>query len=415
MDALKVSKPQTLIPFLFPLIPCLPFPLSPKLSSRQFLGLSLIPLPSFLRMKLFLFALLGLVFVVGSLQAAAPPDDQARFLAGLSVEASELEPLARESAWQEHSTEFHRAWLDLEERQLSKIRLWMPSTLGFIHADPSPLFYTFSGPDFLYANAFYPNAKSYILCGREPVGTLPDVAALNSGARASALRNMRTALNAILSFSFFITADMKTDLNQTQLSGTLPVLYVFLARAGCRITSAELIKLSATGDITTEKSKTPGVKINFIGTTGQAQTLYYFTTDLSNWGIKDNPAFLEFCKKQGPGNGFAKAASYLMHMDEFSTVRDFLLSSTRNMVQDDSGIPFRFFTPDRWMVSVYGNYPGPIDLFKQHFQTDLAAAAKSGAAGELPFGVGYQWRPGVSSLIVSTAYSAVPKAVPVEE
>lgn len=359
--------------------------------------------------------LLVLFCLVSSLHAVAPPDHQARFLAGLSVDATELEPFAREESWLTHSSAFHQAWLDLEERQLSKIRLWMPTTLSYIYQDTSPLFYTFSGPDFLYANAFFPNASSYILCGREPVGSLPDIASLTANARTNALGNLRTALNAILSFSFFITADMKNDLTQTQLSGTIPVLYVFLARAGCRITDVELVKLDDSGNLTTGKSKTPGVKISFIGTQGQSQTLYYFTTDLSNWGIKSNPAFIKFCQKQGQGNAFVKAASYLMHMDEFSSVRDYLLSNTRSIIEDDSGIPLKYFDGNEWMVTLYGHYPGPIELFKQHFQTDLDAAFKTSGAGQIPFGFGYQWRPGVSSLIVGTAFRAAPKAIPVQE
>lgn len=356
-----------------------------------------------------------LFFAAPALQAAAPPDHQARFLAGLSVEATELEPLAREAAWQEHAAAFHRAWLDVEDRQLANIHPWMAQNFAFIREDPSPLFYLFSGPDFLYANAFFPNAGEYILCGREPVGSLPDVAALSAPSRAGALRNLRQTLNTILSYSFFITADMKSDLANTQLSGTLPVLYLFLARTGCRITSAELVKLDAAGNLTKEKSKTPGVRITFTGARGQTQTLWYFTTDLSNWGVKDNPAFMEFCKQRGKGNGFVKAASYLMHMNEFSTARGFLLGGTRNLIQDDSGIPYRFFDAANWMVSLHGNYPGPIPLFKQHFQSDLNAAFKSGAAGPLPFGAGYQWRPGASSLIIATARSAVLRALPVEE
>lgn len=358
--------------------------------------------------------LLCLFCVSSLLQAAAPPDHQARFLAGLTVDATELEPLAREPAWQDHAAAFHRAWLDLEERQLSKIRLWMPAMLNHIYQDPSPLFYAFSGPDFLYANAFYPNAQTYILCGKEPVGPLPDVAALDPQARASALGNMRTALNAILSFSFFITKDMKNDLSQTQLSGTVPVLYVFLARAGCRITGAELVRLDAAGNLTEGKG-TPGVKIGFIGRTGAAQTLYYFSSDLSNWGIKSSPGFIAFCKKHGKGNAFVKAASYLMHMDEFTSVRDFLLGDVRHVIQDDSGIPLKYFAPDRWAVSLYGSYPGPIELFKEHFQTDLDLAYKTAVSGDLPFGFGYQWRPGISSLIVATSLGSVPRALPVEE
>lgn len=365
-------------------------------------------------MKLFV-PLLALLAFCQSPSRAATPDDQARYLAGLPVEATDLEPLAREDAWQRHAAEFHRAWLDLEERQLAKIRTWMPAAVGFAYADPSPLYYMFSGPDFLYAHAFFPNASTYIMCGREPVGPVPDVAALSEGARAGGLRNLRSALNAILSFSFFITADMKTDLSQTQLSGTLPVIYVFLARSGCRLDDVELVTLDDTGEFTAEKSKTPGVRIRFTGTSGKQQTLYYFTTDLSDWGIKSSPGFMAFCAKQGQGNGFLKAASYLMHGNNFGTVRDFLLNNTRNLIEDDSGVPYRFFKPDQWMIGVYGYYPGPINLFKQHFQRDLDTAFKTGGAQELPFGVGYQWRPGASSLIVATALRSVPKAEPVAE
>jgi hypothetical protein len=365
-------------------------------------------------MKL-LFQFLFILLILAKAQAASSADEQARFLAGLNVDGCGLEPLAREQAWQDHAAEFHRAWSDLEERQLSQIRTWMPSSCAYIYSDPSPLFYMFSGPDFLYANAFYASASTYILCGREPVGMIPDVTMLSSEARSAALKNMRTALTAILSFSFFITADMKTDLTQTQLSGTLPVLYVFLSRMGCRIEEVKLVGLTASGELTQEKSKTPGVRITFHGTTGNTQTLYYFTTDLSNWGIKANPGFMQFCDKQGVGNGFAKAASYLMHSNEFSTVRDFLLNKTRHMVQDDSGIPFQFFKESDWMMSLYGHYAGPIDLFKQHEQADLRAAFAVEKSGDLPFGVGYQWRPGVSSLMISTSMRQVPKAEAVAE
>lgn len=363
--------------------------------------------------------LLGLLVLLHLPALAAPPaasaHDQARFLAGLAVDGSSLEPLARESAWQEHAADFNRAWLDLDQRQLAKIRSWMPANLSYLHSDARPLFYMFSGPDLLYAQAFYPAASTYILCGREPVGTIPDVTALRPQARADALRNLRTALNAILSFSFFITADMKADLNRTELSGTLPILYVFLARTGCRIDSVELVKLDDFGEFTQGKSRTPGVKINFTGATGRRQTVYYFTTDLSNWGIENNPGFMAFCHGQGAGNGLVKAASYLMHMDGFKTVRDFLLSHTSSIIEDDSGIPYRHFAAADWMVSPFGNYAGPIDLFKQHFQNDLSAAFKSLSAPQIPFGVGYQWRPGVSSFLVATARRNIPKAQPVAE
>ena len=100
----------------------------------------------------------------------------------------------------------------------------------------------------------------------------------------------------------------------------------------------------------TEKPSTRGVKIVFEGALGHDQTLYYFTTDLSNWGIDDKPEFATFCAQQGNGNGLVKSASYLMHLDGFSKSRDFLLQRVNTLVQDDSGIPYRFFKWEDWVV-----------------------------------------------------------------
>jgi len=65
---------------------------------------------------------------------------------------SPLMPLTRDPSWQRHARFFDSAFGQLEQRQLAKIRAWSETHL----AAPKPtMFYMFSGPDFLYANAFY--------------------------------------------------------------------------------------------------------------------------------------------------------------------------------------------------------------------------------------------------------------------
>ena len=88
----------------------------------------------------------------------ATADDTARFLAGMPPSAgSPLAPLTSDSAWQRHARFFDAAFAQLEQRQLSKIRAWGNAYL----AAPKPtMFYMFSGPDFLYADAFYPKATT---------------------------------------------------------------------------------------------------------------------------------------------------------------------------------------------------------------------------------------------------------------
>ena len=84
------------------------------------------------------------------------------------------------------------------------------------------------------------------------------------------------------------------------------------------------------------------MKITFSGGE-QPQTLYYFKTDLVGGG---NSAFLRWCAARGPGLSLLKAASFLLHGDGFSGVRNFLLQHSRVIIQDDSGIPLRDF-PER--------------------------------------------------------------------
>jgi len=354
------------------------------------------------RLKRFLF--LCAIIAAGHAEAAdLTADATAKFLAGLPISGSPLENFANGTGWKTHATDLDRAWKQFDERQLAKIRDWAPQALGPAYQHAGPMYYMFSGPDFLYANAFFPNASTYILCGTEPVGPIPDIAKIPAHALPSALANLRKSLDSVLSWSFFITKNMKVDLRQQQLSGTLPVLYVFLARVGCTIDSVELVALDKSGAFVPEgKGTTPGVKITFTSSAGRPQTLFYFTTDLADWAIKVNPNFGKFCEQQGQGVTLLKAASYLMHSDNFSQVRGYLLAHSKVILEDDSGIPYRFFSKNKWDVRFYGRYLGPIRRFLKNGQLDLAKENAASTPPPLPFSFGYQWQPSRSSLIVAT-------------
>ena len=219
----------------------------------------------------------------------ASVNDTAHFLAGLPVsEGSPLAALTQNPAWQQHASFFDQAWAKLIARQFVGIRDW---EINYLPDATQPLpvaFYMFSGPDFLYAHQFFPNASTYILAGTEPIGSLPDVLRFAGPALGLVLENLQKSLNSVLSFSFFITKDMKTDLQRPELKGTLPIFYVFLARAGKTITDITFVTLDKSGQPHStapneqSKSLTPGVRITFTdGPDAASQTLYYFTTDLS--------------------------------------------------------------------------------------------------------------------------------------
>jgi hypothetical protein len=333
-------------------------------------------------------------------------DDAARFLAGMQPSASSpLAPLTKDPAWQHHARFFDAAFAQLEQRQLSKIRAWSATNL----AAPKPtMFYMFSGPDFLYADAFYAKATTYVLSALEPPGSVPDLTRLPRGGIGAALYNVERSMSSILSFSFFITKMMRVDLRAGELNGTLPILYVLLARSGKTIRDVSPVALDDKGQAyfaneNPGKNATRGVRIVFSGSDGAQKTLYYFSTDLSNPGVKAS-GFLKFCETLAPGNSLIKSASYLLHSGNFSTVRDFLLRNSATVIQDDSGIPLAYYDPKKWRFFPFGRYAGPIAEFPGRYQEQYAELFRR--AQPMDFGIGYRWRSYESNLLLSVRLSS---------
>jgi hypothetical protein len=354
-------------------------------------------------MKTAVFAAATLLVAMLPARAADPvtADDTARFLAGMMPSAdSPLMPLTRDPAWQRHAKIFDAAFAQLEQRQLSKIRAWANANL----AAPKPtMFYMFSGPDFLYADAFYSNALTYVLSALEPPGSVPDLTRMSRGGIGAALYSVEHSLGSILSFSFFITKKMKADLHAGQLEGTLPLLYVFLARSGKTIRNVSPVALDDKGTAyfsgeNPGPNATRGVRIVFAGGDGAEKTLYYFSTDLSNSGVRSS-GFLKFCATLAPGNSLIKSASYLLHSGNFTTVRDFILTNSATIVQDDSGIPLTNYGARKWRFFPFGRYAGPIAEFHGRYQESYAELFRR--AQPMDFGIGYRWRTHESNLLLS--------------
>ncbi len=345
-------------------------------------------------MRLVLILCLVFVFSYGvRAEGQATPNDIARFISGLQPSpSSPLTKLTERSYWKRHASSFDRAWGKVEAQKLIETRAWARQHLK---GAPSTLLYMFSGPDFLYADTFYPNATTYVLSALEPVGKIPNIQKMSTGSISSGLQNLRASMNTLLSFSFFKTADMKEDL-KAGFKGTIPVLFAFLTRTGKSIKDVSFHVLQKDGHIVSvshfKKRKRPNVvKIDFTDKTGVEKTLYYFSTDLANYSVK-RTGFLKFCEKLGASASLVKSASYLMHMNSFSTIRDFILKQSTVHVQDDSGIPVRHFDNKVWALSPFGRYKGPIPLFKQHYQKQMARLFKTGNAQKVKFGIGYRWR-----------------------
>jgi len=334
-------------------------------------------------------------------------DDTARYLAGLPpAPGSPIAALTREGGWPEHARFFDHAFGELERTQLSRIREWSKTQL---RARRPTMFYMFSGPDYLYADAFFPDASTYVLAGLEPVGQIPDLLRMPRASLSPALHSMARSMHTVLNFSFFKTHDMREELSAGRLGGTTPILLVFLARAGKIVQEINLVDLDAQGvehpPSDRIRSTAHGVKIVFSDNDGRLQTLYYFSTNLADDGFPRS-GFMRFCETLGPGDSLIKSASYLMHHGGFTKVRDFLITHSSTLLEDDSGIPLAYFDRKKWELKPFGHYLQPLGIFPNTYQPRLAEFFKKSTT-PINFGIGYRWRPNESNLLLAVREDAI--------
>ena len=309
-------------------------------------------------------------------------NDLARFIAGIQPPAgTPLAHLASTPEWITFAAEMNARWHAFDTARLQPIRNWRSSAMNGIH--PSTLFYPFSGPDFIYAKTLFPMAQQYILCGQVPVGEPPSMGKLEP--LSQTLQGVQSSFKTLLDAGCFVTKDMRIDL---KMKGTLPILCVMLTRDGDRIVSIN--------------HDTDHAEIHFLRAgDGHPSILYYFCVNLRNDGRgKGSSSFVSFINQSRPGAAYIKAASYLLHEHDFSATRELLLPLCPVIVQDDSGIPLRYFDPSHWNLRLFGTYTPPLDIFKKHYQPGLAKLYRKITTAPLGFGTGYHWDPRGANLVI---------------
>ena len=227
---------------------------------------------------------------------------------------------------------------------------------------------------------------------------------------AIGLENLRRSAEVILSFGHFITRDMKAELDRTAFRGVLPLIYMFIAMTGGEIVSTRYIAVVGGGAVqgagqwvcSVEGAAARG-SCRISRPRPQRRADHdYVQANVADDFLKSNGSLLQWAGSHGPGNVYLKAASDPLHETYFSRIRSFLLNYATSVLQDDSGIPLRFFRDGRWQLWLFGTYSGTLDIFAKYYQSDLQSAfATSGAAAPLPFGTGYKWRVGESNLMLA--------------
>jgi hypothetical protein len=252
--------------------------------------------------------------------------------------------------------------------------------------------------------ALFPDAQQYVLVGLEPPGCIPASA---EDYTPEFFSGVRQSLRTAVVLGFFKTQEMRQEFRESEVRGVLPLLLVMLSRAGYSIVDVAAEGIGPDGTTVRlgagVRREVRGIAIRFQDPAHGVRTLRYFPLNLENASLLRRPGTVRYLQSLHGEGTLVKSASYLMHKRYFTTIRSIILGTSDTIVEDDSGVPFRYFDGKTWDVRLLGTYVKPVPLFANSYQGDLDAAyASRMPRTPLAFGFGYRSRPGESNLLVAT-------------
>lgn len=348
----------------------------------------------------------------------APPlidralDARFAFAAGMPVGVQPYATWQGEQPWKDFAALTGKAWTKFEAGILEPMRTWVGNDLGEVREKTATLFYPFGGPDFATAFALFPEATTTVLMGLEPVGNLPDFGRSSGKSRQGFFADMGTLTSEFLMRGYFITMHMMDTYSQGNVDGALSVIGFFLKKGGCAVVDVRRLAPDEKGGwketpyepLTKRPHRPYGVKIDYLVPGDSVlRSVYYFSCDVENSAFWPGSPLYRFFEGLGNLTTFVKAGSYLLHWENFSTMRRLILERSLFVLQDDTAVPYRFFKSRGWEVTLFGRYATPVKDFTNVEQKDLRQAYEDpqGNVRVLPFHFGYRWWTQVDNLLLA--------------
>lgn len=320
-------------------------------------------------------------------------------LAGVEEVGNPLNHLFDSSAWKDNRDFMNNSWKKLESSRLQKMEKWSRVELKEAQETCKTVFYPFSGPDFVTANSFFPEANKIVMLGLEPIGSLPEIGKFSNSEALDYSGDFKNSLNDLFEKSYFITQYMLRDFQKQKVNGLLPVLCFFIKKTNHQITNIRYLVKHNNDSISeqpyTSREKAFGVKVECMKDSIK-KTVYYFKYDVSNKQFNDSTVFYRFINQHTQNSvTYIKSASYLLHANFMSNMKKLILRNCKFILEDDTGIPYNDIEKTKqWTIKLYGKYTQPVKNFPYlKMQTGIVKAFETDSANipDVPFHLGYHW------------------------
>ncbi len=324
----------------------------------------------------------------------------ALFIAGMDLIAPDtlLESFMQEEYYQSHKEFTSTTWQTTVSTMLDPISKWTTEKNMVDQRTDATCFYPLSGPDFLFANAFYPNASNYVMMGLEPRGTYPNFSKMDLNTRKDYFDVLRGSMKYLNSRGYFVTQHMGSDFTRRHLNGMVHMMIYMMAKTGHLIVDSYVVYLNDDGSATRLEDGQPApdgavqaIAVEFTNKERRVlKKAYYMSINVADENLANKPGFDKFIRSFANRMSYMKSASCVLFNDDFNTMRQLVLSCDR-IIQDDTGIPYRYIVNDgSFDIDLYGTYTKVIKQIPWCKQPDLEKAlVEEGENKDLPFKISY--------------------------
>ncbi|HYG49984.1 MAG TPA: hypothetical protein VD905_03730 [Flavobacteriales bacterium] len=289
------------------------------------------------------------------------------------------------------------SWKRTTDSMLVPIATWIKKEKITDTSDNDLCFYPLSGPDFLFGNAFFPYATNYIMLGLEPKGKMSDFRGLKDEQLKRYFAGIRESMKYLNKAGYFVTSHMSSDFTKAHLNGMVHMMLYMMARTNHPICDVYNIYIGANGQevrmndsIKVADTTITAVKIEFLSPDRTVKkAAYYFKLNASDEYLKNHKEFNAFVEGFGNRVAYMKSASCVLQNTNFGIMRELVLGSNK-ILQDDTGVPYKYFDKEKMDITLYGKYSMVIDdlswCMQRELKKDLQASKKY---GRLPFRISY--------------------------